>query len=83
MQNWYCLTHFPDGSESVHLVPGPAPVYGNPLVELLGRPGLWRVTEHSVRDPRSRSDFAAEIWVRPAAYEELVSTQGRLGELIG
>ena len=71
MQNWYCLVHFPDGTASVHLIPGPAPIItpGNaaPIITITGRPGLWRVTDCT---PRAQgNDYAAAIWVEP---QELV-----------
>lgn len=79
MQNWYCRVHFPDGTERVHLVPGPAPVYSNASIQLADKPGLWFVLEITVHVPADE-DYAAEIWVRPATAEDL---SGEAGEKIG
>jgi hypothetical protein len=69
VQNWYCLIHFPDGSEGVHLVPGPAPVQqpgqAKPLtIKIVGHPGDW-VVRDSIQT--RRDDYAAELWVEPHA----------------
>jgi hypothetical protein len=74
LQNWYCLIHFPDGTESVHLVPGPAPVHDDAVIKIADKPGLWHVLDLTVRVPGM--DFAAEISVRPATDEELTSMSG-------
>ena len=74
MVNWRCLTHFPDGSERVCLVPGPAPVPKSAdddrqiVIKLAGQEGLWVVEETNSRV--FRLDYAAEIWVRPATDKE-------------
>ena len=69
MQNWYCLVHFPDGSEEVHLIPGPAPIVEPgkkaPIITVLGKPDLWRVTDSLTR--AHGNEYAAEIWVE--SYE--------------
>ena len=68
VQNWYCLVNFPDGTQSVHLVPGRAPVDANPVVKLVGKPGRWQVLDVTVRVGRG-DDIAAEIWVSPETDE--------------
>ena len=67
MQNWYCLVNFPDRTQSIHLIPGPAPVpdvdKGETVIRIVGKPGTWYVRDITVR-VRSQ-DYAAEIWVEP------------------
>ena len=63
MQNWYCLTHFPDGTEGIHLVPGPAPVGDQPIVKIIVKPGTWLVRD--ITRKAHSQDYAAEIWVEP------------------
>ena len=83
MQNWYCLVHFPDDTQGVHLVPGPAPsIHNSRFIKIVGAPGAWRVTEMTAPIPNG-ADYAAEIWVRPATDEELSSLAGPAGENIG
>jgi hypothetical protein len=72
MQNWYCLVHFPDGTESVHLVPGPAPVRDQPIVKIVGRPGTWLVRD--ITTHVASQDYAAEIWVDPVEVEDQTQT---------
>ena len=67
-ENWRCLIHFPDGSQGIHLIPGPAPVPTPDsmaaIVEIDGRPGTWFVRE--ITTLVSGRGCAAEIWVEPA-----------------
>lgn len=67
MVNWYCLVNFPDGTQSVHLVPGPAPVRDNPIIRIIDKPGRWVVRRITTRVPTT--DYAAEIWVEPVDPE--------------
>jgi hypothetical protein len=72
MQNWYCLVHFPDGTQGIHLVPGPAPLQTpgqtKPLtIQLVGKPGRWLVGEGIATQ---RDDYAAQIWVEPVASDD-------------
>ena len=82
MQNWYCLVNFPDETQSVHLVPGPAPIGNHPVVKLVGKPGFWVVQDITARVSRP-DNIAAELWVRPATDEELTSLSGAAGETAG
>lgn len=67
MQNWYCLVHFPDGTEGVHLIPGPAPVGDRAVIKIVGRPGTWLVRDITTRV--HTQDYAAEIWVEQHQLE--------------
>ena len=75
MRNWLCLTHFPDGTERIRLVPGPAPVPPSatddrPIVIKIDREDrLWLVKDISLRV--TRLNDAAEIWVEPATDGEV------------
>ena len=73
MQNWYCLVHFPDGTDGIHLIPGPAPVGHRPTVKTIGHPGTWLVKDIT-RDAHTQ-DYAAEIWVE---QHELEPDEGSL-----
>ena len=64
MVNWYCLIHFPDGTEKVHLVPGPAPIDDNAIITIANVPGHWLVREITTRVPHDM--YAAELWVEPS-----------------
>ncbi len=74
MRNWRCLTHFPDGTERVRLVPGPAPVPESArddaiIIKIDSEEGLWVVRDINLRV--NRIDYAAEIWVRRPTDEEV------------
>jgi hypothetical protein len=75
--DWLCLTHFPDGTERIRVVPWPAPMPERPeddrmIVKIDDEPGLW-VVRH-VNTHVVQGDYSAEIWVRPATNEELTSS---------
>lgn len=65
VENWRCMIHFPDGTQGIHLIPGPAPVPTPDsmaaIVSIEGQPGTWFVRE--ITTFASSPGCAAEIWV--------------------
>lgn len=70
---WNCLCHFPDGSVGVYRLADERLLIGS-RTTIIGLEGLWIVTEMNPPDEAEVVD--AELWLRPATDEELVSKSG-------
>lgn len=73
MADQTCLCHFSNGDDGVYTLNHDRLLKGT-TVALTGLDGIWTITEMEAPDEAEVID--AELWLRPATDEELVSTSG-------